>query len=186
MNEIKITFQQSKFELGDEIYAVCGPDNVVKSSIKYFQGLILKDRKKEIICFAKQADIGTFIFDKYFNDIDNCMVPLKYLTKNEEKALEWKKWYPVSMTEEWLEAIGDRDKQEDEVGNIEDGCELGICCANISEIRDVLYKCREKGGMIGWERENLQQRLDNSCHDKPETHTLLDKIFEQVGVEWKE
>jgi hypothetical protein len=185
-----VDFEKIKFELDEEVWVICGPNSIMKTSIRAFQGIIFNSSKKSgnVIGIAKEAKLSNWILEDYFPEVgDGSAVPFKYLTKDEDKAREWMKSYPVSMRspEEWLIAIGDRDKQEDEIGYIEDGCELGSCCSNISDIRDCLIRCKEKGGLIGWEREDLQWKIDNSGHDIPEDHRFLDKIFSQLKIEWK-
>lgn len=178
--------EKCDFKLDERVWIVCSPNHIMNTTIKGFYCLIYDGGKKGIIASPRGVRVDNFILDDYFKDMDDSNVPLKYLTKDEEKAIGWMKFYPVSMTdEEWLLSIGDRDKEENEKGNIEDGCELGQCCASISNIRDQLTACKEKGGIIGWEVEQLQLTIDESHHDMPGEHKLLDKIFKQLNVSWE-
>lgn len=186
MTDITIKFEPPNFELDSLVYVVCGPNEVVKTTICSFRGLIFNDLRLGTMAIAKEARISKLILNDYFKEIEYEYVPFLYLTKTEEEATELAQWIPVSLTDnEWLLSIGDRDIKEDLPGNIEDGCELGQCCANISEIRDVFIKCKEKGGMIELERRELKDRLEHSCHDMPEEHEILDKILKQLNLEWK-
>ena len=194
---MKIEFEKPNFDLNEEVWVICGPNHTMKSSIIAFQSLIFKDSKDSIIGIAQQAKLANLILDDYFDDIDDRnIVPFKYLTKDEDKAREWMKVYPATMTdEEWLKMIGKRptfkeikesfkNKKFDSESSI-DECELSRCCGNISDIRDCLYRCLLMGSLIGWEREDLQWKIDNSNHDIPENHKLLDKIFLQLNIKWK-
>lgn len=182
-----VDFEHPNIELDDEIWIICGPNDIMKSTVTAFQGLVFKDNKKNLEGIFREVIISHFVLNDYFYDLNGALsiVPFKYTTKDEDKAREWMKVYPVYMTdEEWLLAIGDRDKGEDEIGNIDDGCELSCCCANISDVRDCLIRCKDKHGLIGWEREDLQWKINNCNHDRPNQNELLDKIFSQLEVEW--
>ena len=184
---MKVCFEKIDFELGEEVWVVCGPNHSMKTSIIAFRGMVINGIREKAIGIFREAKLSNLILEKYFADIDNGdIVPLKYLTKDGDKAGEWMKFYPVRMnSNEWLVTIGDRDIKENEIGNIENGCELGSCCADISNIRDCLVRCQEKGGIIGWEREDLQGIIDNSCHNLPENHLFLDRIFSQLNIKWE-
>ena len=112
---MKIDFENPVFELGEDVWVICGPNHIIRSSITAFQSMIFKDRKDNIIGIAKKARLSHFILDNYFKDMDNSgIIHFKYLTKDEDKARGWMKVYPVEMTEEeWLKTIGERPTFEE-------------------------------------------------------------------------
>jgi hypothetical protein len=106
-----------------------------------------------------------------------------YPSRDEAERLTTK--VPVKFSQDdWMAAIGLNSKS-DRI-HYDEEAELGPCCANISEIRDMLYKCCKDGGLITRDVEALQRMLDNH---EPATKSMcptLYKILKKIGVEWKE
>lgn len=80
--------------------------------------------------------------------------------------------------EEWLSAIGDRDSED--MYSLDDS-DLGVCCADISEIRDILLNCKKNHGLTRLEIDRLQLL----CHHEHEVRDgALQKILDILGVKW--
>lgn len=194
--DIKITFRHpSDFKIDDKVYWVRGPESVTEGKITAFGATIVRSRNT-LIAIPQTARLSVLAYSDYF-EVDWDAVPLQYLTKDKAKALAWFLFFPVKCDgDDWIKAIGKRptfeeiekaarEKTYDSEDSL-DTCELQRCCANISDVRDALIRCMDKGGLIGWERENLQWLVNNSCHDKPKDTPILNSILEQLGVKWKE
>ena len=80
---------------------------------------------------------------------------------------------------EWEQALGNREKETHH-----EDCELQSCCANISSIRDWLLQCKEDGGMVQDDIQQLDEAL--KAHDKPTETPVLESILKQLGLEWTE
>jgi len=178
---VKIDFEPCQFELGQKVFVVGGPADIIESEVTAFQGLIFKDEGRDsdhILCIPKAVRLCTWVLNDYFQDMNPDYVPLKYITADHEEATRWAMKWPVHLTpDEWYHAIGDRDNID-----IED-CELGICCADISAIRDILIQCKEKDGITGWEREWLQGLLRSHTL---EVGPVLREIFLTLELEWND
>ena len=91
------------------------------------------------------------------------------------------KWFPVDgiSDDEWRAALGDREVPHDEPYSI-DRCELGVCCAVISAIRDLLYQCQEQGGLFAGDVQRLRslcrQHEGGTWQSKP----VLARVFNQL------
>ena len=192
---VKIEFEEPKFKLGEKVWIVCGPNNAVFTNITSYHASIVEDHHEKMIAFAHAVRASAFISDDWFEDIDHDSVPFIYITKDEEEVKRWMKPWSVKMEEdEWFKMIGRRptveemikaakEKRYDSEDSL-DECELVRCCATIAEIRDVFIKCQEKGKITGWEREQLQELVNN--HSKPEDTPLLNRALEQLQITWKE
>lgn len=98
-------------------------------------------------------------------------------------------WHPVSdvSNEEWLKALGKRSADGDSVEESEsiENCELARCCANVSDSRDLLYRCQEDGGLIERDLRLLKASLGRDLHGLLATNhprPILKKIFDQLGI----
>lgn len=115
----------------------------------------------------------------------------KYVFKTHKEAEAAAKWWPVEATkEEWLLAVGDRNKKRGEPGNIDDGCELLIGLVNdgTSRVRNWLSEAKEWGGLMEVDRQYVQALIDD-CTNRPaalnKPDSKLAKILNQLGLNWR-
>jgi len=182
-----------KFDLGETVFAILGPDNYCQGQVTAYRSWVTKDKDK-ILVIPTEARLSTFTLSDYFKDIEQDAVPFRYLTDDEEQAKNWSGVIPVDCSDEdWFKAIGKRpdiekmiakDKYSYDLEDSLEDSELGVCCANISAVRDMLIKCRDNKGLIGWEVERLQGLCRNSYHDFPEDAPTLTNILKQLNVKW--
>ena len=163
--------------------------NVHKTIIKYaiLHLYNIPNASGEVIdslCFYGQyvQDICTF---KYANP---WITDEKYLYKNEESARTAAKWYKIDRSyEDWSEAIGRRNLNEKSTDMIQsnkfdiESSDLGICCAEISEIRSTLYKLEKEGGIMEIDRIDLHERVKNHGLEL-EQKTKLYEILKEIEV----
>ena len=88
----------------------------------------------------------------------------------------------VATSDEWFKAIGLSGGGQDNRYDITDDCELPICCANISDIRDLLYNVCVSGKINGVTKRNLIALLNS--HEPPVNKPVLDKILAQLNINW--
>jgi hypothetical protein len=184
-----------KFDLGETVFAVLGQDRYVDGEITAYRTWALKDRDGGILVLPNAVRLSAFTHGEYFEDIESDAVPFCYLTDNEEQAAKWSKVVSVKCSDEdWFKAIGQRPTFDEMIKAAKEGThdsedsleesELGSCCANLSDIRTMLIKCKENTQLTMWEVERLQWLCDNACHDFPEDAPILKNILEQLNVKW--
>lgn len=109
------------------------------------------------------------------------------ITTDESLAQSEMKFTPVSLSdEEWQLAIGERGYDADfskdgSKVDIED-CELGLCCKDISDIRDILIECKENGGLNHRQIKRLSELI--ILHEPPTKMEHLKKILDAVALRW--
>jgi len=101
---------------------------------------------------------------------------------NKSKAGEASKFLEVKADEEsWKLAVGDRKVEDKNSPYNTENCGLPICCANISEARDILLYCKNEGGLIVHERDLLRDLIVG--HDlEYKGDSPIGKIFAQLGI----
>lgn len=165
------------FNLGDEVFVVCGPNQISKGKIVAFNSLTFK-KELETTVVPMSARLDIYPVSSYF-DFDLNAVPFYHLTKSEEEAQNWAKIHNVVCSEkEWQKLLYD---SVDEYPS----CELEQCCDDIANIRDMLFKCRKNGYLIGWEVNLLNNMINNSCHEKPQNSIVIDNVLNQLNIKWK-
>jgi hypothetical protein len=115
--------------------------------------------------------------DGYFDEMEI------YPSKEEAERLTRKVAVEFS-DEDWRDAIG--LAPGDDRASYDEEAELGPCCANISEIRDMLFECAENKGLIVRDVERLQAMLDGHESATKSMCPTLYKILDAIGVTWKE
>lgn len=194
MKKINMEVVTSKFDLGKDVFVILGPDRYSQGQITAYRTWAIP-HENTILVMPNAVRLSIFTMTDYFDDIEDDAVPFRYLTDDEEQA---KKWAEVTSAEcsdeDWFKAIGQRpsfeemeqavkDDDDDAEDSLEES-ELGSCCANLSDIRTMLIKCKENKGLTGWEVERLQWLCDNACHEFPEDAPTLKNILEQLNVKW--
>lgn len=108
--------------------------------------------------------------------VDTVHPKLAFSSKEEvERAFEI---IPVKATDDqWFDAIGMRP--ETPRLEYDEDCDLGVCCATISNIRDFLAEAMRRGSLYRHEVEELQRLVDS--HDKPGGDALT-PILTQLGI----
>jgi len=191
---IKMQKVPPKFELGKDVYVVLGPGRTCQGCVTAYQAWVI-DNKPGLWVMPQAVRLDTITITDYFDDIEQDVVPWCYLTDDEEQVKKWAEVVHVECSDEdWFKAIGQRptfeeikesvkNKKFDSENSLEES-ELGSCCANLSNIRTALIKCKENKGLIVWEVELLQELCDNACHEFPEDAPILKNILKQLNVEW--
>jgi hypothetical protein len=183
-----------KFDLGKTVYAILGPERFVQGQVTAFRSWVV-DGRDGIVVLPNAVRLSAFTHGDYFSDIEDDAVPFRYITDDEEQVIKWSQVVSVKCSDEdWFKAIGQRptfeemvkaakEKIYDSEDSLEES-ELGSCCANLSDIRTMLIKCKENTQLTVWEVERLQWLCDNACHDFPEDAPNLKNILEQLNVNW--
>ena len=167
-----------QFSLGQKIWYINCRKEVDEDQIRAIDfKLVRHEGKDQLFCVG---------YDLQTVNIDAPGLPfMPYdLYETKELADQLAVWHPITnMTDEqWEAAIGDREK-----GTAEDS-ELGICCADISEIRDLLITCRQDGGLMERDVQIISSLINNHDHDVVTTSEKcpnLQKILTQLNVNVK-
>jgi hypothetical protein len=170
------------WNIDDKVYIVCGPDDVRESEITAFGSVTLMDKGK-LLSIAQTARTGTWLMNSYFDGIDdiafNEFIPFKYLFKDKKKAVKLSKFRSVSVSDDkWDKAIGERGNEK-----LMEVCELQPCCSNVSCVRDMLIRCKEKKGLTGLETSWLQGYVNEGFHGAELfCQPTLKSIFGLLGI----
>ena len=92
-------------------------------------------------------------------------------------------FYPVTdITDaDWLVALGDRSVAHDHPTHI-GRSELGVCCAVISSIRDLLYQCQEQGGLFQADVRSLRQLCRTHERGTWSAEPVLSRVAAALGL----
>jgi len=195
--DIKMQKVNPKFDFGKEVYAVLGPDRYCQGQVTAYRTWAIRDGEGMVSVFPNAVRLSTFTITDYFDDIEDDVVPFRYLTDDEEQVKKWAEVVSVELSgEDWFKAIGYRPTFEEIKESVKSGkfdsedsleeSELGSCCAALADVRTILIKCKENRGLIVWEVECLQSAINGCCHDMPEDASILANILKQLNIEWKE
>ncbi len=184
---------EPQFKMGQEVWVVTcrhgrvnvWKDRVVRLWVELFQE-DLRHRFPDDSVFQTYGVLRGYVLGCYNMDDPNSLWHQEDLYPDEASAMWNAIFHKVELTDaEWLAAIGPEDRNfEDEEGE-EIEVELQKCCAQISNIRDILFECKENGGLMTRDVRRLQKALNNhepSTSDNP----ILNKIFALLGVKWEE
>lgn len=166
--------EKPKFRVGDAVWVIYGREPLRARVLSIvFELRRTSTGNLGLICTGYRLDIANL-------DSRDWSFRQDQIYAGQRTARRLAKWHPVGgITEqEWLAAIGDRDLED----SIE-SCEMSICCAVISECRDILIECRQNGGLI--ERDLRTLALLLSEHDNPMLNghrPSLSKILGQFGL----
>ena len=164
-----------KFQVRDKVWVIAGKD-VQEDHVSAILFELCDDGNKQSTFICTGYRLGFANLDS----IDLLFSPNE-IYESEELAKELAQWHPVSDFSEadWKQAIGDRrdDQSLDE-------SELSRCCALISNIRDLLLKCQEDGGLIERDVRILRKLLKEHEYPLPNGHrpANLDKVLGQLGL----
>jgi len=107
----------------------------------------------------------------------------EYLYPSLEEAQAASRFIPVNADIlSWLGAIGERKVSEDSTYSHHNS-QLGVCCACLSNARDILTYCQKEKGLIVHEKNALVREL-RGCGNLTDKHFLgeLGDIFIQLEI----
>lgn len=210
MITININNVESRYDYDQEVYYVNYDDNCPaartcrwgKGRILAINVLTIKESSNE----EPRAIVSSYR-SNVIREGDGWFKPHELYPTQEEVELDVI-WHPVEdfTDEEWMQALGYRLTEADQkleqlkweselkrewkrgpnlapIIDLEDA-ELGPCCCLVSEIRDLLYKCRENEGLIRRDVNLIANHL--ICHgagDLKDDGTILYKIYNQLGIQ---
>lgn len=91
-------------------------------------------------------------------------------------------WTPVELPDSvWLAAIGDEERSEEALEN----AEMGPCCGNIRQIRNLLFKVQQMRGADRALRQRLQEALQSHEPVVGERDNL-NRILCLLGLSWSD
>ena len=170
------------FEIGQRVFVVLGPDKYISTSVRSMNCILGPSVDGNCVLYSPKYEFSNFLFpNEYFDEQEEMAGVGEYrIFDKESEAKKMALFVKVDMSsKEWDEAVGDRENEE----TIEE-CELLPCCSQISEIRDILLKCKKYGGLTKLEIDNItwiEGVLTEHNKDK-ENSPLLYRILEQLGV----
>lgn len=124
---------------------------------------------------------GIFLRKGAKSDLVTCVKDYDFYVEK-SKAEAASKFSEVHADEvTWKLAVGDRDvKDEDSPYSIEN-CGLPACCGDISEARDILFYCKQQGGLLVHDQEELSGLITGHGFEYGRG-SPMGKILGQLGI----
>lgn len=165
------SWEKPQFGLGSHVWVISGI-NAKESKVVAINFRLIDDTgQSNLICTGYRLNI-------YNLDLGDFSFSPQEVYATEKEARELAQWHPVlELSEiEWAAAIGNRDFPIEL-------CELPACCGNISDARNILFKCRKDGGLIERDARELKELLGNHSLPLPKKESInLNKILEQLEL----
>lgn len=185
------------YAIGSTVFAVVGPNKVLQAKVRSYKIEVCSHSNysdfdsltptEEYLIAGVNAITTEFLWpnEEYFKDDLYCKdvesIPIDRVFSDKKEAEEKAKFFKIDFNETvWLKAIGKRDESEDNEDPIDES-ELGICCANISNVRDLLYKAYEFDGLVQFDIDQIIIDLKGCCPDLDESPNLS-KILNSLGI----
>lgn len=177
------------FELGQQVFVPIFSGHkkgtVAQATIALFNAMVFRSDDNQLSAVIKSAQFNQW-FDFARKDQD---YQLSEFHATEAEALQALTFYAVDCSaEDWQKITGmlaDGTRVEDDnnpqLASI-DNSELTPCCANISDVRDLLFKCWQQGGLYQLDRDTIGVLL--AGHESPLTLLRLRKVLKQLGIDW--
>lgn len=165
-----------RFSPGDEVWIASNP--VYWTSIRTIPvSLVNVDDENYLAWF------GYYETDKVTTSMLPSVNPFEindmYVFSTAKEAVTASKWTPIKFSDdEWLRLIGDRDIED----SIEEA-ELSPCCAEISDIRDMLFNVKRRKGVMEIDREMLINSIKNHGDFKVSQDSLLANLLKQLNFD---
>ena len=170
------------FEIGQRVFVVLGPDKYISTSVRSINCILGPSGNGNCNLYIPKYEFSNILFpNEYFNEYEELLGVGEYrIFGKESEAKKMSTFISVDIDKKsWDEAVGDRENEE----TIEE-CELSPCCSVISDIRDILLKCKEYAGLTKLEINNVSWIEDVLVEHKKdkENSPLLYRILGQLGV----
>jgi hypothetical protein len=175
--------EELPFKIGQEVWYITArtkDNNYSKSQVRSYNAVLFDDGSG-LTAFVRSVEL-------YAWNLQDDGYSLEEVFATEEEAKEATKFFPVKFItgDEWEQAIGSNG--EDGV-KIED-CELYSCCSNLQPVRNLLYTCYSRNGLIKLDRDRLkslviEQKTTGFCFSIPRENypPILKRIFEQLEID---
>jgi hypothetical protein len=183
METIKIDLQKPGYDLGQTVY-IPQKNKVTETKITHYEATILNDNG--IIGIVTGYRISHAVIKRAgeISDLVWVVRPSDFCDTREE-AEKSSRFLEVKLTEEeWRLAVGDRTIQDINSPYNVENCKLPSCCANISEVRDILLYCKHKGGLIVHEKTPIPEYMKGHSLDIKDD-SILAKLFKQLEIDYK-
>ena len=169
---------EPNFKVGDCVWTIQGKRVNAAKIVSIIFELCGAGADKPPVLIYTNYRLDTYNFDN--DKFDTLFPPYRvYATKAEVEKLA--KWHAVNniSEKEWKKALGNRDDESSL-----DTCEFQRCCANIADIRSLLYKCQKNGGLIERDVQNIRDGLKGHGHQmsKRKETPIFNKIAEKLGL----
>jgi hypothetical protein len=172
-------FEDLPFDIGQKVFYISArtkTNNYRQSTVRSYNAEIGKI-EGQLVIFSRNVHLMAL---NIMQGGDGSY-PVSDVFATEEEVREATKFYPVTFitSDEWEQAIGTR--REDGV-SIED-CELQPCCGTISDIRELLYQCYMRNGLIKLDRDRVASLITSHYDYYENIPPLLTNIFQQLKVD---
>jgi len=178
---VDVKFVKPRFNIGQKIY-VPERNRVLETTIYGYEAII-SEENGNLLGGVSGYSIEHLVSIRRGSDSDiTNVVRARDFYEDKDKAKEASKFLEVKVDEEtWKIAIGDREAEDENSPYNLQNCNLSICCADISEARDILIFCRKYNGLIAHDRNELAD-LVNGHGFNYDTQSPIGRIFEKLEI----
>lgn len=179
---IPITLVKPRFQIGEIIY-VPQKNRVVETRIVGYNARI-GEENENLLEIVLGYDIQHYVSVR--RGIDSTMTGVvmeKDFYSDKNKAQQASEFLEVNVEEEaWKLAIGDRSIEDENSPYLLGNCNLSLCCANLSEARDILLYCKNNKGLVVHDRDELAGLLNGHGREYDRQSPIVG-IFEQLKID---
>lgn len=148
-NTVNIKLVEPKFKIGQTVY-IPQRNGVTVTKITEYSAMLVSDNDKGLICMVTHYHVTLFLW--FVSGLSNIVKGYNIFADKAE-AKKVSRFLEVKADEKtWKQAISSNG-------------DLKPCCANISEAREMLQFCKERGGLTVHESGFLKLLLFGSHPD---------------------
>ena len=154
--KLDVKMNKPEFEIGQTVF-LPSRQGAERTEITGYISLVRQSSEGKLISGVRLYQVNPFGIERIGSETvlsDELTGRNFYTDKKQAQAAS--RFLGVALDDEsWKLAIGDREIEDEDSPYSLSNCNLGICCANISEARDILYLCREQKGLLVHDRDEM-------------------------------
>ena len=173
-----------KFKPNQTVYVINTDRKIYKTKIRLVKCNYISIENEDYFSFTGIYEVNDFLRRANgFGTLEE-----KYIFASEKQAVKNTLWIEVDFPDnDWMQAIGLRSEEDNKYNipflDISDS-DLGVCCAVISDIRDILYKIWEEKGILELDRLILQSLVKRHGGFTFDDNQSITPIFKKMEIDY--
>lgn len=169
-----------KFKIGEKVWCINVGRRVESTEVLSIRFELFNEQGKELlVCRGYNLRMLNLNTEDEHRNLDCWPAKEVYATEHEAKVLAKLHAVEDVSEEDWTKAIGNPDDEESF-----EKSELTPCCAEISNLRDLLMKCRKNKGLIERDMITLRRFCLKGSHMPTNPIPTLKKILEKLDIKF--